>query len=49
MICFGFRKNTMTSKQQGTGGGGREQVKILKGAVDGLLKSAHPGVNEARA
>jgi potassium-transporting ATPase ATP-binding subunit len=35
------------SKKQGTGGGGREQVKILKGAVDGLLKSANPRVNEA--
>ena len=34
------------SKKQG-GGGGREQVKILKGAVDGLLKSANPRVNEA--
>ena len=29
------------------GKGGAEQVKILKGAVDGILKSANPGVNEA--
>jgi potassium-transporting ATPase ATP-binding subunit len=29
------------------GKGGTEQVKILKGAVDGILKSANPGVNEA--
>ena len=29
------------------GKGGAEQVKILKGAVDGILKSANPEVNEA--
>ena len=27
--------------------GGGEQIKILKGAVDGILESAHPGVNVA--
>ena len=35
-----------TSKKEGGGRGG-EQVKILKGAVDGILKSASPQVNEA--
>jgi K+-transporting ATPase ATPase B chain len=35
-----------TSKKEGGGRGGG-QVKILKGAVDGILKSASPQVNEA--
>jgi K+-transporting ATPase ATPase B chain len=34
------------SKKRG-GEGGRELVRILKGAVDGILKSANPRVNEA--
>ena len=45
-MSHGYRKNCQWCRRE-QGKGGAEQVKILKGAVDGILKSANPGVNEA--